>query len=432
MKRFFLLIILLMSLISYSVAGAEFNASLEDFGIEWVKINFSPEPAPQGFNGSRWTIDRERYIGNFSGSLGVNETQLNATIDARSGGGTHNGTTPNTTIQMIRAVNGTALNGTRFIHLNYSQLFGIPPFLRNWSVENNTIFNFLFALNASNFTQAANITSLSVRIDAITGHNGTTPNTTIQMINAVNGTSLNGTRFIHLNYSQLFGVPPFLRNWSIENNTIFNFLFALNASNFTQAANITSLSERIDAIGPHNGTSPNTSIQMIRAVNLSRINASHFKSLNWTMLFNYPVGCTGGQVVSVVGDDLTCISMNGTTPNTTQQMINAVIGNLSDFRLNISALYAGNVSQALNITSLSQRIDGIGPHNGTTPNTTAQMYAAINNSRNISFQNLTVTANLTTQGGIFTPDNVGHYFGNDDDCRIFYNSSSSALEIHCG
>jgi len=103
--NFFLYVVFVLILIIPIVYGS-YNASVKDTGIEWVKINFSPETSTTSY----LTSTAPPYLYDLLGVVYFNESKMNATIDARvSSGNAKTGT-------------GYLYNDTTYMYLNESQL----------------------------------------------------------------------------------------------------------------------------------------------------------------------------------------------------------------------------------------------------------------------------------------------------------------------
>lgn len=199
-------------------------------------------------SGSGGYVGYAPYLYNDTTYMYFNESKLNATIDIRAGSGGSN-----TTQEMINAVNGTALNGENFTNLpatsggNTTQEIidaaNTTTFLKDWSYLSNTSVEMITAVNYSGLLIDWNgsgfikdwsyiDTNESVRVGILEGNMITINtsftandtmiwqsllsnvtkldglyfgNTTEQILNAVNGTGLNGTKFKDVNAKKIAG-----------------------------------------------------------------------------------------------------------------------------------------------------------------------------------------------------------------------------------
>lgn len=336
------------------------------FDIQWTNIK-NVVVTWASVTGKPFTTIRQRWLFSDSGTLTINETTLNATIDARERWNTTQqiidavnstnllinwsgkGDTYNTTSQMINAVNNTALNLSKSRDYKWLNIISKPfSTLSNWFVvKNNVLYINTTTLNATiDARDTYNTTSEIITAANTTGFlrnwtfvNTNTWNTSQDMINAVNNTALNGSKFQSIDCAKISGATSDLctiamagssvgGGWTNNSvRTYTNFKVGINEANPNTNLEING---NVYTVGWINASSfcvngvcystfGNSSLQMITAVNSTGL------LRNWSS-YDTNTGNTTSEMILAVNTTgfLRNWSGVGDTYNTTQEMIDAV------------------------------------------------------------------------------------------------------------
>lgn len=281
--------------------------------------------------------------------LQFNETYLNLTIDARD----TDTNTWNTSQEMIDAVNNTNMN----ITINASLVLN-PPWLTSYIDTNETTrIEQLIASNTSidsridtletndpnDFDEESDLTTLlDDNYADISVVDTNTWNTSVEMINAVNNTALNGTLFFDILWTNLLSIPADISDGDDDtfnttqqmrdavNNTEMNI--TINASLVLNAPWLTSYTDT---------DTWNTTQQMIDAVNNTNMNITINASLilNPFWLTSYTDTNETTRVEQLIIDNTTMFESNTTqaTLITALQTDNTTQAGLIDNKVNIGS-----------------------------------------------------------------------------------------------